>query len=111
MQANSRHTIEDILKDSASSPAEGTGQRAAFEARFEGELRRLDGTGRELDAWEEENLLSSLGAACIGEFELASAFVAAVQRPPSRPLPPRDFRRLPISIATLRRRFERLKVA
>ncbi len=112
MQPNSEQTIEDMLKGSMPQAAPGATQRADFEHRFEAELRRLDAAGRELDAWEEENLLSALGAAGIGEYELACAFVEAVRRPPS--LPPqvrRDFRRLPMSVATVRRRFERRKAS
>lgn len=104
------HPAPDLLMaPSAITAAPAGTRRVTFEAGFEAELRRLDELGRELEAWEEENMLSALGAAALGEYELAAAFLEAVRRPsPSPSSSPRNFRRLPMSVPTLRRRFERL---
>ncbi len=108
MQADTLEIIEQLLKGTAPAAAPGSGQRTAFEDRFEAELVRLVGAGGEIGIWEEESLLSALGAAGIGEFELACAFLDAVHQPPSPP-PRRDFRRLPIPVPILRQRFDRLR--
>jgi hypothetical protein len=111
MRADTRETFEQILKTAGSLAAPSPDLRAAFADRFEAELGRLARANNELDVWQEENLLSALGAAGMEEFELACAFVEAVQRPPSPPLPARHYRRPPMSVATLRRRFERMRAA
>jgi hypothetical protein len=102
-------TIEQLLKGTsppAASPREN--QKAAFELRFKAELTRLADSGRDPDAWEEENLLSALGAAGVKEFELACAFLEAVHQP-SSPQPRRASRRSPTSTDVLRRHFERMR--
>lgn len=107
MQAETLKTMDQIdpILDGTSS---GADQREVFEGRFEGELERLGSTGRTIDFWQEENLLSALGAAAVEEFELACAFIDANRRPPSH-RPPRPVRRPPMSTATLRWRFKRLR--
>jgi hypothetical protein len=89
--------------------------RARFERCFSSELQRL---GEESESpvgpWQEENLLSALGAATFGEYELACALVETAANPPDhgRPVPKapsRDLRRAPITIGALRRRFDRLR--
>lgn len=80
-----------------------------FCARFEAELRRLDECGRALTSWEEESLLGALGAATLGEHELACGMINEAKRPPPGPADrQREFHRQPLPLATLRRRFERL---
>jgi hypothetical protein len=110
MQADTRETFDQILKAAGPLAAPNSDLKAAFADRFEAELVRLASTEHELDVWQEENLLSALGAAGMEELELACAFVEVIQRPPST-LPSRDSRRPPMSVATLRRRFERLRTA
>ncbi len=74
-------------------------------------LERLAGRGAALDPWEEENMLSALGAATLAEYELAAAFVEALAHPPARAASTRNFRRPPLSVAALRHRFERIRAA
>ena len=107
MQAETPKPMDQIdpILDGTSS---GADQKAVFEGRFEAELERLGHTGRAIDFWQEENLLSALGAAAVEEFELACAFIDANRRPPS-PLPPRPIRRPPMSTSTLRWRLEHLR--
>ena len=83
-----------------------TGQKDRFVARFEGELQRLADEGRALTPWQEENLLGALGAANLGEHDLACGMIEAAKRAP--PAPRGAFRHQPMSLATLRRRFQRL---
>jgi hypothetical protein len=109
MYADPQETAEENATR-LDGPAVGAAAKARFQGRFAAELRRLAGLGRELDAWEEENMLSALGAAALAEYELAIAFVDAIAHPPSPP-PTRDFRRLPMSVANLNRRFERTRAA
>jgi hypothetical protein len=88
-------------------------QRARFEQRFACELQRLGKRDVDtLDAWQEENLLSALGAATFGEYELACGLVETAFHPSKnvgRRAAPRDHRRTPLSVGALRRRFERLR--
>jgi len=107
MQAETPKTIDQTIDHILDGTSSGTDQKEVFEGRFEAELERLDGQGRPIDFWQEENLLSALGAAAVEEFELACAFIDANRRPPSRL--PRPVRRRPMSTATLRWRFERLR--
>ncbi|MEI9900216.1 MAG: hypothetical protein WDN31_08905 [Hyphomicrobium sp.] len=79
-----------------------------FTARFESELRRLDESGQALTFWQEESLLGALGAARLGEYELACGMIREAERPPPASVDQRAFRRQPMPLATLRRRFERL---
>lgn len=107
MQAEKLKAMDQVdhILDGTSS---GADQKVVFEDRFEAELERLGSMGRAIDFWEEENLLSALGAAVVEEFELACAFIDANRRPPS-PLPPRPVRRPPMSTSTLRWRLEHLR--
>ena len=107
MQAETPKTIDQIIDHILDETPSGVDQKV-FEDRFEAELERSSRHGRAIDFWQEENLLSALGAAAVEEFELACAFIDANRRPPSR-LPPRPVRRRPMSTATLRWRFERLR--
>jgi hypothetical protein len=80
-----------------------------FAARFESELRRLDEAGRALTVWEEENLLGALGAASLGEHELACGMINEAKQPPrGRAARQREIRRQPLPVAALRRRFKSL---
>lgn len=109
MQTDASTTIEQLLKGtSAPTALPREDQKAAFELRFKAELTRLADCGRGPDAWEEENLLSALGAAGVKEFELACAFLEAVHQP-SSPQPRRASRRSPISTDALWRHFERVR--
>ena len=108
MQAETPKTIDQIIDQILDGTPSRASQKQVFEDRFEAELERRGSQGRAIDFWQEENLLSALGAAAVEEFELACAFIDANRRPPS-PLPPRPVRRPPMSTATLRWRFERLR--
>lgn len=80
-----------------------------FVAGFECELRRLDESGQALTSWQEESLLGALGAASLGEHELACGMLLQARRARPGTAPhQREFRREPMPLATLRRRFERL---
>jgi|SRR5471030_112028 hypothetical protein len=86
------------------------GEKSRFVARFEDELHRLNDAGHALSAWEEENLLGAIGAARLGEHDLACGMIEAAKQPPSAsPTREREFRREPMPLATLRRRFERVR--
>lgn len=78
-----------------------------FADRFERELARFERMDREPEAWEAESLLSALGAAAVGEFELACAFIDTVRRPRDATAQ-RNARGSTYSIAALRRRFKRV---
>ena len=113
MQAETPTTIDKIIDQILDGTSSGADQKKVFEDRFEAELERLGSErlgsqGRAIDFWQEENLLSALGAAAVEEFELACAFIDANRRPPS-PLPPRPVRRPPMSTSTLRWRVEHLR--
>jgi hypothetical protein len=95
----------------ASSAGSGAEARARFEDRLTAALQRLADRGGALDPWEEENMLSALGAASLAEYELAAAFVEAADRPPGRAASTRGLRRSPLSVAALQRRFERIRAA
>ncbi|MBS0221098.1 MAG: hypothetical protein JSR91_10180 [Proteobacteria bacterium] len=104
-------TIEQLLKGTSAPASVPHGeQKAAFELRFKAELTRLADSGRGPDAWEEENLLSALGAAGVKEFELACAFLEAVHRP-SSPQLRRASRRFPASTDMLWQHFKRVQSA
>ena len=108
-QAGPDQTLADLLR--RLQAAIGNDLRDDFLARYETALDRLERAGAPLRPWEQDNLLSALGAASVQEYELAVAFVVAVgeQSPvPSR----RHFRRhQPLPIASLRQRFERLRAS
>ena len=73
--------------------------RADFAARFAAELQRLEKGGATIRATEADGLLSALGAAQVGQWDLALAFLDAARRSPAgarRPAP---------SLGTLRQRF------
>ena len=73
--------------------------RADFAARFTSELERLEQGGATIRATEADGLLSALGAAQVGQWDLALAFLDAARRSPAgarRPAP---------SPGTLRQRF------
>jgi len=108
MYASSETPAAPVEDDSVPDGAPRAGGRLRFELRFEAALDRLDAAGREPDLWEEETLLSALGAAGLGEYELAEGLVDTATGPRSPAARPREFRRLPMSVATLRRRYERL---
>jgi hypothetical protein len=101
-----RHDCSSLF-DGGESPRPDKGR---FMARFESELQRLREADRELTSWEEENLLGALGAASLGEHDLACGMIEASKRPPpASSAHQREFRRQPLPLATLRRRFERLR--
>jgi hypothetical protein len=80
-----------------------------FVARFESELQRLDDADHTLTLWEEENLMGALGAASLGEHDLACGMIEVSKRPPRASSPPqRAFHRQPLSLGALRRRFGQL---
>ncbi len=105
-QAGPDETLADIL--GRLQAAVGQDRRDDFFNRFETTLARLEDAGGSLRPWEEENLLSALGAASIEEYELAIAFVAAAGERPEAPIE-RHSRRQALPIAGLRRRFDRLR--
>lgn len=107
-QSGPNETLADILN--RLQAAVGNDRRDDFFARFEAALGRLEQAGAPLRPWEHDNLLSALGAASVQEFELAIAFVGAANEQPSVPAA-RHFRRQPLPVASLRRRFERLRAA
>jgi hypothetical protein len=107
-QSGPNETLADIL--SRLRAAVGNDRRHDFLDRFEAALGRIEHSGAPPRPWEQENLLSALGAASVQEYELAIAFVAAAAEQPSVPAA-RHFRRQPLPIASLRRRFERLRAA
>ena len=107
-QAGPNETLKDIL--SRLQAAVGQDRRGEFFDRFEAALSRFERSEMPLRPWEQENLVSALGAASVQEYELALAFVAAAAERPTVPAA-RHFRRQPLPIATLRRRFERLREA
>jgi hypothetical protein len=72
--------------------------RAEFEARFAAELHRLEKAGPSVRAADADSLLSALGAAQVGEWELALAFLDSARRSHSSA-------RRPLSLGTLRQRF------
>jgi hypothetical protein len=113
MHIESHHMIDEILNRLGSLRDDRVGEKVRFAALFEAELLRLDTMRRELTQIEEENLLSALGAAGIGEYELASAFVEAATQAPVRVCPTRRtaHMRPSLSIAHLRKRFERWRAA
>lgn len=113
MHIESHHMINEILDRLASLRDDHEGEKVRFTVLFEAEMLRLDTMRRELMPAEEENLLSALGAAGVGEYELASAFVEAAAQAPvhvSRTRPVARTR-LPPSLAVLRKRFERWRAA
>jgi hypothetical protein len=84
-------------------------QKDRFVVRFESELQRLDDAGHTLTSWEEENLMGALGAASLGEHDLACGMIESSKRsPPGSSIHQRAFHRQPMSLGALRRRFERL---
>jgi len=109
--------MHDILPESADDNpnASGTGftrdARSRFEHCLTSALQRFAERGDALDPWEEENMLSALGAASLAEYELAVAFVEAADHPPARAAAARGTRRSPLSVAALQRRFERIRAA
>lgn len=107
-QAGPNETLADILN--RLQAAVGHERRNDFFDRFEATLGRLEQSGAPLRPWEQENLLSALGAASVQEYELAIALVAAAADQPAIPAA-RHVRRQPLSLASLRRRFERLRTA
>jgi hypothetical protein len=107
-QSGPNETLADLLN--RLQAAVGNDQRDDFLARFETALGRLEKAGGPLRPWEQDNLLSALGAASVQEYELAIAFVVATGE--QSPMPAaRHFRREPLALASLRRRFERLRAA
>jgi hypothetical protein len=76
----------------------GPDARAEFSARFAAVLQRLE-RSRGASQGEAESLMSALGAAQVQEWELALAFLDAGRRLPSHA------RRVPLSVGTLRQRF------
>ncbi len=105
-QAGPNETLEDILE--RLQAAVGQDRRHDFFDRFESVLVRLEQAGAPLRPWEQDSLLSALGAAAVQEYELAASLVAAAGESPPVPAP-RHFRRQPLPLASLRRRFERLR--
>jgi hypothetical protein len=103
--------LQEFADDNPNASGAGSGPeaRARFEDRLTAALQRLAERGGALDPWEEENMLSALGAASLAEYELAAAFVEAADHPPARAASTRSMRRSPLSVATLRRRFERIR--
>ncbi|HTR87470.1 MAG TPA: hypothetical protein VMI56_23505 [Reyranella sp.] len=108
---------EESSADTLWSPALDEGseenERKRFEDSFEAALQQMERSGRGLDPWQEENLLSALGAAAMRSWALAAAFVAtATTRPPGRrPTKTHNSRRVPLPLSTLRRRFEQICAA
>lgn len=108
MKANAAQTIDEPMTESTPTAAARADARAIFVQRFEAELERLEGSGPTLGMREGETLLSALGAALLGEYELASAFLSMGRSASPPPREARNLRRRPMPVATLRWRFERL---
>jgi hypothetical protein len=103
----------DSLWSSASDEVPDCDERKRFEDSFEAALRRLERSGRAVDFWQEENLLSALGAAAMRSWALAAAFVttALTKSIVGRPAVNRGARRTPLPLPMLRRRFEQIRAA
>ncbi|MBS0519954.1 MAG: hypothetical protein JSR90_14775 [Proteobacteria bacterium] len=108
MQANAAQTIDEPMTEPTPKAATRADDRAVFAHRFEAELQRLEEIGPTLDVREGETLLSALGAALLGEYELASAFLRMARAAPSASQPARNVGRRQMPVATLRWRFEHL---
>ncbi len=93
-------SLNDALARCLELPDKPTAEdpRTDFEARFAAELRRLERNGASVRAAGGDSLLSALGAAQVGEWELALAFLDAGSRSSGA-------RRPPLSLGTLRQRF------
>jgi hypothetical protein len=109
MYGEHQQTSNDNASFFGDSELPRAGEKSRFVARFENELQRLDDAGHTLTLWEEENLMGALGAASLGEHDLACGMIEASKRsPPAASTQQRAFHRQPMSLTTLRRRFERL---
>jgi len=103
----------DSLWSSTSDEVPDLDERKHFEDSFEAALERFERSGRAVDFWQEENLLSALGAAAMRSWALAAAFVKTALTKPtaSRPAVNRGTRRTPLPLPVLRLRFEQIRGA
>jgi hypothetical protein len=100
----------DLLWSSARDEGAEIDERKCFEDGFATALGRLEQSGGDADPWQEDNLLSALGAAAMRSWALATAFVTtAAAKPIGRRGMTRSARRTPLPLSILRRRFEQIR--